>query len=202
MYVDRIHFCYSCAAVGKQTQMAGSRLEKFGTVYSRVRDLMRSGVIKPSQKPIWFDVYDAFPPKKEPLYVKPHTRTTKKQDPVPEILYREDGIRAKFFEQYGTGYRSFLLHKPDFVSTCQRFVDKYMELKSRDELSEAALFEETGKALLAEGITLKRRGAPPASAESRESRLTDVSAEQQVVGAGSEETDATHTHTHNRPQQK
>lgn len=48
-----------------------------------------------------------------------------------------------------------------FVFLSRRFVDKYMELKSRDELSEAALFEETGKALLAEGITLKRRGAPP-----------------------------------------
>ncbi|KAK5869088.1 hypothetical protein PBY51_010048 [Eleginops maclovinus] len=180
--------------------MAGSRLERFGTVYSRVRDLMRSGVIKPSQKPIWFDVYEAFPPKKEPLYVKPHTRTaTKKQEPVPEIFYREDEIRAKFFEHYGSGYRSFLLHKPDFVSTSQRFVDKYMELKSRGELEEAALFEETGKALLAEGITLKKRGAPSVSAESRESRLTDMSAEEQTVGAGSEETtdtaDTTNTHT-------
>lgn len=62
---------------------------------NRVRDLMRTGVIKPSEKPIWYDVFEAFPPKKAPLYVKPHTRPyTKKQDAVPEIFYREDEVRA------------------------------------------------------------------------------------------------------------
>lgn len=45
------------------------------------------------------------------------------------------------------------------ISTC-RFVDKYTELKSRGELDDDALFEETAKALLEDGITLKRRGAP------------------------------------------
>lgn len=41
-----------------------------------------------------------------------------------------------------------------------RFVDKYTELKSRGELDDDALFEETAKALLEDGITLRRRGAP------------------------------------------
>ncbi|KAI4814983.1 hypothetical protein KUCAC02_005155, partial [Chaenocephalus aceratus] len=89
------------------------------------------------------------------------------------------GLQRSYFEQYGTGYRSFLLTSQTcfYVSETSN-----MELKSRDELSEAALFEETGKAIARRGITLKRRGAPPGSAESRESRLTDVSAaEQQVV---------------------
>lgn len=45
------------------------------------------------------------------------------------------------------------------LSTC-RFVDKYMELKTRGELDEDALFEETAKALLKEGLTLRRRGPP------------------------------------------
>ena len=62
---------------------------------NRVRDLMRSGVIKPTEKPIWYDVYQAFPPKRDPLHVKPSTRlSTKKQETVPEIFYREDVIRA------------------------------------------------------------------------------------------------------------
>lgn len=61
----------------------------------RVRDLMRSGVLKKADKPIWYDVYEAFPPKREPLYVKQHSRVfTSKQDTVPEIFYREDEIRA------------------------------------------------------------------------------------------------------------
>lgn len=42
-----------------------------------------------------------------------------------------------------------------------RFVDKYTELANHSELDDSALFEETGKALLTEGIVLRRRGAPP-----------------------------------------
>lgn len=180
--------------------MAGSRLERVGTVFTRVRDLMRSGVIKQTEKPIWYDVYEAFPPKRDPLYVKPHTRpcTKKKKETVPEIFYREDEARAKFYEQYGTGPRPFDLSKSNFVSTCQRFVDKYTELSSHSELDDSALFEEAGKALLREGIVLRRRGAPPVSAESRvpafELKLKDMLAEQQPVGADREETtDTTQT---------
>ncbi|XP_042342773.1 28S ribosomal protein S23, mitochondrial [Plectropomus leopardus] len=184
--------------------MAGSRLEKFGSVYTRVRDLMRSGVMKPSQKPIWFDVYEAFPPKKEPLYVKPLRRFPKTDDAVPEIFYREDQIRAKFYEQFGTGPWALDLSKPNFVSTCQRFVEKYMDLESRSDLDEAALFEETWKSFLSEGIVLRRRGTAPVSAEPRDAaldlKLTDLLAEQQSAAAdgadgadGKEMTDATHT---------
>ncbi|XP_059186478.1 28S ribosomal protein S23, mitochondrial [Centropristis striata] len=185
--------------------MAGSRLERFGTVFTRVRDLMRSGVIKPSQKPIWYDVYQAFPPKTEPRYVKPHVKSiAKKQETVPEIFYREDEIRARFYEQY-TSFRTFDLSKSDFVSLSQRFVDKYTELESRNELEASTLFEETGKALLSEGLVLRRSGARPVSPESPESSespesedpvleptLTDPSVQLQAVSA-EETTDATHT---------
>ncbi|XP_070826280.1 small ribosomal subunit protein mS23 [Chaetodon trifascialis] len=176
--------------------MAGSRLERFGTVFTRVRDLICAGVIKPPEKPIWYDVYRVFPPKTDPLHVKPHTRhCTKKQETVPEIFYREDEVRAKFYEQYGTGPRPFDLSKSNFVSTCQRFVDKYTDLKSHSELEGSAVFEETGKALLTDGIMLRRRGALPVSAETRdpvlELKLTDMLAEQQSVRADSEEQ---HTH--------
>ncbi|XP_026171377.1 small ribosomal subunit protein mS23 [Mastacembelus armatus] len=176
--------------------MAGSRLEKLGTVFTRVRDLMRAGVIKRAEKPIWYDVYKAFPPKKAPLYVKPHTRqSTKKHQTVPEIFYREDEVRAKFYEQYGTGPRPLDLSKPNFVSTCQRFVDKYTELKDSSDLDDSALFEETGKALLTEGIVLKRRGSSPVSAESRdpvlELKLTDMLAEQSVSADSDEAAEGT-----------
>lgn len=61
----------------------------------RVRNLMHSGVIKLPEKPIWYDVYEAFPPKRVPLHVKPHTRLcTKKRETVPEVFYKEDDIRA------------------------------------------------------------------------------------------------------------
>lgn len=47
-----------------------------------------------------------------------------------------------------------------------RFVDKYTELKRHSKLNDSALFEETAKALLAEGIVLRRRGAPVSLAKS------------------------------------
>ncbi|XP_066542754.1 28S ribosomal protein S23, mitochondrial [Hoplias malabaricus] len=165
--------------------MAGSRLEKFGTVYTRIRDLMRSGVIKVSEKPLWFDVYAAFPPKRDPLYVKPSRklRPQKKQDPVPEIFYKEDEVRAKFFEMYGNGPKAFDLNKTNFVSTCQRFVEKYTELESRGNVEPEKLFEETGKALLSEGIVLRRRGGPAVVVEQTnpvlDMELAEMLAEQQ-----------------------
>ncbi|XP_067824050.1 28S ribosomal protein S23, mitochondrial [Heptranchias perlo] len=138
--------------------MAGSRLEKFGSIFTRVRDLLRSGVMKESEKPIWYDVYTAFPPKREPVYEKPKERFGKVQDPVQEIFYQEDMIRAKFYEVYGNGPRAFDLTRSNFVSTCQRFVEKYQDLEAQGETNEEMLFEATGRALLAEGVILRRRG--------------------------------------------
>ncbi|XP_003459767.1 small ribosomal subunit protein mS23 [Oreochromis niloticus] len=173
--------------------MAGSRLERFGTVFTRVRDLIRSGVIKPKEKPLWYDVYKTFPPKRAPLHVKPVTSpSAKKQGIVPEIFYSEDKIRTGFYEQYGRGLRALDLSKSNFVSTCQRFVDKYRELKSHGMLDNSSLFEETAKALLKEGIILRRRGAPPVLAESRDPvldlKLIDMLAEQQSAGTDTTKT--------------
>ncbi|XP_067866714.1 28S ribosomal protein S23, mitochondrial isoform X1 [Heterodontus francisci] len=138
--------------------MAGSRLEKFGSIFTRVRDLLRSGVMKESEKPCWYDVYAVFPPKHEPVYEKPKERFGKVQDPVQEIFYQEDTIRAKFYEVYGNGPRPFDLTRSNFVSTCQRFVEKYQDLEAQGETDEEKLFEASGRALLAEGIILRRRG--------------------------------------------
>ncbi|KAI5626090.1 28S ribosomal protein S23, mitochondrial [Silurus asotus] len=144
--------------------MAGSRVEKVGTVFTRVRDLMRSGVVKESNKPVWFDVYTAFPPKRDPVYVKPVRRVRRKtEENVPEIFYKEDEIRAKFYQMYGNGPKAFDLTKTGFVSTCQRFVEKYSELESRGDLKPETLLDETAKALLADGVVLRRRAGGPAS---------------------------------------
>lgn len=55
---------------------------------------MRSGVIQPSATPVWYEVFRAFPPKRDPVYVKPHYTTASRKDPVAEIFYKEDKIRA------------------------------------------------------------------------------------------------------------
>ncbi|GAB1296648.1 28S ribosomal protein S23, mitochondrial [Apodemus speciosus] len=128
--------------------MAGSRLE------TRTRDLMRAGVLK--EKPLWFDIYKAFPPLREPVFQRPRLRYGKAKAAIQDIFYHEDQIRAKFFSTYGSGHKAFDLFNPNFKSTCQRFVEKYMELQSLGETDEEKLFVETGKALLAEGIILRR----------------------------------------------
>ncbi|XP_010007403.1 PREDICTED: 28S ribosomal protein S23, mitochondrial [Chaetura pelagica] len=85
-------------------------------------------------------------------------RYGKVQDVVPPIFYAEDEVRAKFYRIYGSGPRPFDLSQSSYKSTCQRFVEKFYELKEEGNIDEEKLFEETGKALLASGIILQRRG--------------------------------------------
>ncbi|XP_012503910.1 PREDICTED: 28S ribosomal protein S23, mitochondrial [Propithecus coquereli] len=138
--------------------MAGSRLETVGSVFSRTRDLIRAGVLK--EKPLWYDVYNAFPPLREPVFRRPRLRYGKAKAPIQDIWYHEDRIRAKFYSAYGSGQKAFDLFNPNFKSTCQRFVEKYTELQKLGETDEEKLFVETGKALLAEGVILRRIGEP------------------------------------------
>ncbi|KAI4532961.1 hypothetical protein MG293_015980 [Ovis ammon polii] len=134
--------------------MAGSRLETVGSVFTRTRDLIRAGVLK--EKPLWFDIYNAFPPLREPVFRRPRLRYGKAKSPTQDIFYHEDQIRAKFYSAYGSGPKAFDLFNPNFKSTCQRFVEKYIELQKLGETDEEKLFVEAGKALLAEGVILRR----------------------------------------------
>ncbi|XP_004707083.1 28S ribosomal protein S23, mitochondrial [Echinops telfairi] len=136
--------------------MSGSRLETVGSIFSRTRDLLRAGVLK--KKPLWFDVYEAFPPAREPVFRKVRLRYGKAKADIQDIFYREDLIRVKFYSAYGSGQKPFDLFDQNFKSTCQRFVEKYTELQDRGETDEEKLFVETGKALLAEGVILRRVG--------------------------------------------
>ena len=56
---------------------------------NRVKGLIQSGAMKVDDKPIWYEVYEAFPPKIEPNFGR------KDPDiPIRQILYPEDVIRA------------------------------------------------------------------------------------------------------------
>ncbi|NXT04141.1 RT23 protein, partial [Prunella fulvescens] len=59
--------------------------------------------------------------------------------------------------------KAFDLTRLNFKSSCQRFVEKYSELEEEGKIEEEKLFEETGKALLASGIILQRRGVDKVS---------------------------------------
>ncbi|XP_014377949.1 28S ribosomal protein S23, mitochondrial [Alligator sinensis] len=126
-------------------------------VFSRTTNLLRSGILR--KPPVWYEVYVAFPPRREPLY-RPSRRFFRQvKDVVPDIVYPEDTIRAKFYEVYGSGSRPFQLQQTNFKSCCQRFVEEYNELKKEGEIKEENLFEETGKLLLAKGMILRRKTA-------------------------------------------
>ncbi|XP_058788880.1 small ribosomal subunit protein mS23 [Phymastichus coffea] len=75
--------------------MAQSRLEKIGTIYERVTSLIKAGAMKEETKPLWVDIYKAFPPKYEPRYDRPFSKI-----PIREIFYPEDNLRARFHKEY------------------------------------------------------------------------------------------------------
>ncbi|XP_043820718.1 28S ribosomal protein S23, mitochondrial [Dromiciops gliroides] len=151
--------------------MAGSRLETIGTIFTRTRDLMRAGVMK--EKPVWYDVYEAFPPLKEPVFRRPRQRYGKARIWYQRSCNQEDRIRAKYYSVYGSGPKTFDLFNPNFKSSCQRFVEKYLELQKKGETDEDKLFMETGKALLAEGVILRRKGEGATGSQKPETRTSN-----------------------------
>ncbi|NWH22953.1 RT23 protein, partial [Grus americana] len=59
--------------------------------------------------------------------------------------------------------RPFDLSQSNYKSICEMFVEKFNELKEEGKIEEEKLFEETGKALLASGVILQRRGTDKVS---------------------------------------
>jgi small subunit ribosomal protein S23 len=103
--------------------MASSRLEKVGTIYSRVRGLLRSGALKEEDKPIWYDVYTAFPPKYEPKYDRPPPDV-----PLRNIFYPEDTIRAKFHKEHKS-LPAVNLSDQKIQTQTQKFISAYNKLR-------------------------------------------------------------------------
>ncbi|CAL1529924.1 unnamed protein product [Lymnaea stagnalis] len=122
--------------------MAGSRREKLGSIFARMSGLLRSGAIKEEDRPIWYDVIKAIPPKPVP---------PPKQ--VQNILYPEDFVIAHFYRTY-TDPEPVRLNDHKNKTVLQRFVDKYFELQSKKSVPTDQLFNETLLTLKAEGIHL------------------------------------------------
>ncbi|ESO97332.1 hypothetical protein LOTGIDRAFT_231528 [Lottia gigantea] len=128
--------------------MAGSRLEKIGTIFNRVNGLLRSGALDPAERPIWFDVYHRFPPKVQPEYERPIPSQELRQ-----IVYPEDLIRLNFYKIYGDSDVIDLKNESK-KTTCQLFVDKYIALLNTAEDKED-LFMKTAETLKGQGVKLK-----------------------------------------------
>lgn len=64
-------------------------LQRFFLLPIRTTSLLRGGAMKKEDTPLWYVIYEAFPPKVEPCYARPVPTT-----PIRPILYKEDLIRA------------------------------------------------------------------------------------------------------------
>ncbi|CAD7090638.1 unnamed protein product [Hermetia illucens] len=142
--------------------MAQSRLEKIGTIFTRVTGLLRSGAMKPEDKPIWYDVYAAFPPKLEPRYDRPAPSI-----PLRQIFYEEDIVRAKFHKQT-KHIDTVSLADTSRKSNAQQFIGIYNNLKGQGALDDEKIFE-TAQEMLKEEIQKRASSGQPGEEEYRES---------------------------------
>ncbi|KAG8176377.1 hypothetical protein JTE90_020163 [Oedothorax gibbosus] len=143
--------------------MAGSRLQRIGSIFERLSGILKAGAIKEQDKPIWYEVYKAFPPKHEPAFTRPPV-----DKEIKPIYYPEDIIRAKFLKLYGSTGVYNLLH-PGEKSVMQRFVEKYQEMEKSNKYSnEEEIFKATESALQVDGITFVRRMASSPTDDSKE----------------------------------
>ncbi|XP_041978138.1 28S ribosomal protein S23, mitochondrial [Aricia agestis] len=117
--------------------MATSRLERIGTIFSRMEALLKQGAIKVDDRPLWYDIYKAFPPIVEPKFARPPPENKT----IRPILYKEDVVRAKFHAK-GHGISTNLL-VPSGETQTKRLLQKYEALKSEgvaeDEIIEKSV---------------------------------------------------------------
>lgn len=55
--------------------------------------LLKSGLVSWKERPVWYDIYRAFPPEREPVYRTVLSKAPQAPLP-PKILYYEDEIRV------------------------------------------------------------------------------------------------------------
>ncbi|XP_062589818.1 small ribosomal subunit protein mS23-like [Saccostrea cucullata] len=105
--------------------MASSRGQFLGTIYKRTQGLIRSGALRREKIPIWYNVYEAFPPL--------DTFDAERKEPdissrIKRINYPEDLIRIKFYDEYSTPEVVNLESNVDTLS--QKFAKCYIAKKS------------------------------------------------------------------------
>lgn len=101
----------------------------------RTSGLLRSGALKYEDKPLWYDIYAAFPPHLEPRYDRPAPNVTVKQ-----IFYEEDKIRAKYHKLTKTIGSTNLFDTKHRTQT-QHFIDTYNHIRNQGALDETQIFE-------------------------------------------------------------
>nr|CAB3264001.1 28S ribosomal protein S23, mitochondrial-like [Phallusia mammillata] len=134
----------------------GVRLHRYANIYLRTKSLLLSGMLKHEKRPLWYDVYEAFPPVKEPKYVPDPSPDNfglnTFVDDVPKIFYHEDWVRAMLVKNrleesdYFRKNRllSMLEDETLVASFSQKFVAQYRAFEQTfKSLSKEELFQKT-----------------------------------------------------------
>ncbi|CAB3371154.1 Hypothetical predicted protein [Cloeon dipterum] len=108
--------------------MASSRLERVGTIYTRVRGLLKAGALRPEDKPIWYDIYEAFPPK--------NLASAESNKPLRQILYAEDEIRSRYHKEK-VSTETVNLQDTLRPTKCQQFISKYQDIEKENQGKES-----------------------------------------------------------------
>ncbi|KAH8851446.1 28S ribosomal protein S23, mitochondrial [Schistosoma japonicum] len=133
--------------------MLGSRREKFASIYMRVKGMINKGALAYEHRPLWYDVYEAFPPRVDPAYHRPCPTNT-----VRNILYPEDCERAAF---YGGQYKSETLNMfklMDNRSSLSKLLQKCDQLrKLNPDMSSEELVSLAKEELIHSGLTTRHK---------------------------------------------
>ncbi|KAM7351837.1 mitochondrial ribosomal protein S23 [Cochliomyia hominivorax] len=179
--------------------MAQSRLEKIGTIFTRVNGLLRSGAMKPEDKPIWYDLYEAFPPKLEPRFDRPAPQNL----PIRSIFYEEDVVRAKFHKTLKQQEMISLFDRKRETQT-QQLIKIYQGLKGQGALDEEKIFETSMELLQQQRQQMKTEtqelieSAEGAQDDSKSTLSEAFNQAKEAKEASTDNTQSTNTETKNK----
>ncbi|KAF8564648.1 hypothetical protein P879_09881 [Paragonimus westermani] len=113
----------------------GSRREKFASIIRRIDGMLKNGAVAYENRPVWYDVYKAFPPRVEPVYSRPVPAMN-----VRDILYVEDIERSEAFRRYQKLGLINLFKVTDNRSTLSRVISKCRQIrKMKPDITEDQL---------------------------------------------------------------
>lgn len=163
--------------------MAQSRLDKIGTIYSRTVNLIKAGGMKEENKPLWLDLYKAFPPKYEPRFDRPPVC----QEDIRPIFYHEDRVRAKFHKEFPQ-YGMVNLLKENHISKTEQFLQIYKQM-DKEGCPENELFDRSIEQFFikVKDEVLERRARAEAKESSENQNLETSSRYEEKQASGEEE---------------
>lgn len=121
----------------------------------RITGLLRSEALKPENKPIWYEVYQKFPPKYPPRFDRPVPNMD-----VQQIFYPEDALRAKIKKTKSALLGTVNLSDNNRLSNVQKCIAYYEELRQGGEAEDLALDKAVERVISELPIRRQERPAP------------------------------------------